>query len=107
MSDATQFACNMSALSPGQRSLHRDLIEQLQSALVTVRELPDGYEFEFPLNLGNYDALSQITPLEHACCPFFSIAIRLEAAKLFWQLSGSEGVKPFIRMEFAEWFQMR
>ena len=24
--------------------------------------------------------------------------------RLFWQLTGNEGVKTFIRMEFAEWF---
>jgi hypothetical protein len=68
--------------------------------------LPDGYEFEFPLNSATYEALTELTPLEHACCPLFTIAIRLEHDKIFWQLTGSEGVKQFIRMEFALWFDL-
>jgi hypothetical protein len=95
----------MGALSPEQRLLHNELGEQLRPALVTVRELGDGYEFEFPLTAETYDALCRITPLEHACCPFFIISICLEQDQLFWQLTGSEGVKPFIQMEFAQWFQ--
>jgi len=75
----------------------------LRSALITVRELANGYEFEFPLNSASYDALTEVTPLEHACCPFFTISIRLQNTRLFWQLTGSDGIKQFIRMEFAEW----
>jgi hypothetical protein len=105
MSHPTPFACNMSALSPKQRARHRDLGELLRSALITVRELANGYEFEFPLNSASYDALTEITSLEHACCPFFVIAIRLEQSKLFWELSGSKGVKQFTQMEFASWFK--
>jgi len=104
MNHATPFVCNMNALSPEQRSLHQELGKQLRAALIGVQELGDGYDFEFQLNAANYDALSRITPLEHACCPFFMIAIRAEASRLFWQLTGSDGVKPFIRMEFSEWF---
>jgi len=37
-------------------------------------------------------------------CPFFTIAIRLEHSRLFWQLTGSDDVKQFIRIEFAHWF---
>ena len=28
-----------------------------------------------------------------------------QTGELFWQLTGSEGVKQFIRMEFGEWFK--
>ena len=57
------------------------------------------------MNSETYDALSQITPMESACCPFFTIAIRLEPGRrLFWRLTGPAGVKQFIRMEFAQWF---
>lgn len=105
MSQPIPFACNMNALTPEQRSMHRDLGEQLRSALVRIRELANGYEFEFPLNPATYDALTRLTPLEHACCPFFSISIRLQDNKLFWQLVGSDGVKPFIQAEFADWLE--
>ncbi|MGC2696645.1 MAG: hypothetical protein WA738_12740 [Candidatus Angelobacter sp.] len=99
------FACDMTALSSEQRSCHQELGKLLRSALCVIEELPDGYEFEFSLQPAIYDALTQITPLEHACCPFFTINIRLDHNKLYWQLTGSEGVKTFIRMEFAAWFK--
>jgi hypothetical protein len=104
MSGATRFACDMSALTPEQRSRHSQLAMRLQSMLRSVRDLPDGFEFEFPFDSATYEVLSELTPLEHACCPFFTIAIRLEQDNLLWQLTGHEGVKQFIRMEFSEWF---
>jgi hypothetical protein len=108
MSYAAPFACNLSALSAEQRLQHSQLAALLRAALVAVRELPDGYEFEFVFDAQTYQALAQITPLEHACCPFFSIALRLEpGGELLWQLTGREGVKQFLRAEFAGWFKQQ
>ena len=95
----------MTALSSNQRSRHHELESYLRSALDSFRELSDGYEFKFPLTQTTYAALAEITPLEHACCPFFAISIRLEPDKqLFWHLTGAEGIKAFIKAEFAHWF---
>jgi hypothetical protein len=106
MSKAVPFACDMTALSNAQRLRHQELGDALRPALCALRELSDGYEFEFPFQPAIYDALTQLTPLEHACCPFFTITIRLAPGnQLAWQLTGSEGVKQFIRMEFAPWFR--
>jgi hypothetical protein len=109
MSSPGPFACDMTALSSDQRSRHRELGELLQSALGAVRELTDGYEFEFVPNPANYQVLTELTPLEHACCPFFDVSIRLEreGGKLWWRLTGREGVKQFIRQEFESWFAGR
>jgi len=106
MKTVVPFACDMSALSSEQRSRYRELGELLRLALCAIRELTDGYEFEFVPAHGNYQALAEFTPLEHACCPFFDVSIRLERknGKLCWRLTGREGVKPFIRAEFAPWF---
>lgn len=81
----------------------------MRFALCSIRELPDGYEFEFPFLPAAYNALTQFTPLEHACCPFFDVSIRLEreGGKLWWRLTGRDGVKPFIRAEFSPWFGER
>ncbi|HET9837427.1 MAG TPA: hypothetical protein VFR84_04270 [Candidatus Angelobacter sp.] len=95
----------MNALSPEQRVRHRELEQLLLAALAATRELADGYEFQFALAPATYTALTDITPLEHACCPFFTIVIRVEQDKVFWQLTGSKGVKEFIRLEFAEWMK--
>jgi hypothetical protein len=100
------FFCNRTALTAEQRQHQQELGKTLRSALLGVQELGDGYEFEFVPSHANYQALAEFTPLEHACCPFFDVSIRLEreGGKLWWRLTGREGVKPFIRAEFGPWF---
>jgi hypothetical protein len=103
---ASPFFCNRTALTAEQRQRQQELGKSLRSALLGVQELPDGYEFEFAPGRANYQALAEFTPMEHACCPFFDVSIRLERenGKLWWRLTGREGVKPFIRAEFGPWF---
>jgi len=100
------FFCNRTALTAEQRQRQQELGKTLGSALLGVQELADGYEFEFTPAPGNYQELAEFTPMEVACCPFFDVSIRLERehGKLWWRLTGREGVKPFIRAEFAPWF---
>src|SRR5215831_18018837 len=101
MTEASPFVCNMNALSPEQRARHNELEHLLQAALLETHELSNGYDFQFRSDPEIYDALSRITPLEHACCPFFDISIVLrQDGKLVWRLTGKEGVKQFIRQEF-------
>lgn len=109
MKTVVPFACDMSALSSQQRSRYQELRELLRSALSAIRELSDGYEFEFVPDPANYHALAEFTLLEHACCPFFDVSICLESegGKLWWRLTGKDGVKPFIRAEFGSWFGER
>jgi hypothetical protein len=106
MSSSTPFACDMTALSGEQRTRHHELAALLQSSLVAIHELSNGYDFEFPWSPAAYKALAEITPLEHSCCPFFDIGMRIESesSKLWWRLTGREGIKPFIRAEFRAWF---
>ena len=105
MKHSSPFICDMTALSKEDRFRHWQLADFLLSKLQEMREIPDGHEFLFQLDQATYDALSQITLLEHACCPFFEISIHLKPdSQLIWQLTGTEGVKQFIRMEFAAWF---
>jgi hypothetical protein len=106
MSSPIPFVCDMTALSSEQRARHHELAVLLQSSLMAVRELPDGYDFEFPWRTETYAALAEITPLEHVCCLFFDIAIRIESEsnRLCWRLTGRGGIKDFIRAEFGRWF---
>src|SRR6476661_4769239 len=108
MSSPTLFFCDMTALSSEQRARHHELAVLLQSLLAAIRELPDGYDFEFAWSSDIYDALAEITPLEHACCPFFDIGIRIEggSSKLCLRPTWREGIKPFIRAEFGAWFSV-
>jgi hypothetical protein len=101
----TPFFCDRTALTSEQRKRQQQLARILGSSVLGIQELPDGFEFEFPSDPSNYQALTEFTPLERACCPFFDISIRLEreGGKLWWQLTGREGVKQFIHAEFSPW----
>ena len=98
------FACNAFALSPEIRTRHFD---ELGPALLklkkSVRELPDGYEFELPADNKTYQLLTEWAFQERLCCPFFDIALRFdrEGGPLWLRLTGRRGTKDFIKMELG------
>jgi hypothetical protein len=102
------FACNRLALSPEQRKRHFDeLGPTLRSLKKGVRELPNGYEFEFPADPKTVQLVAEWAIGERACCPFFDIDMRLEreGGALWLGLTGREGVKRFIQADGAAWIR--
>jgi len=97
------FACNAFALSPEVRKRH---FEELGPALLklkkSTRELPDGYEFEFPTDNKTYQLLTEWAFQERLCCPFFDIDLRFdrEDGPLWLRLTGRPGTKEFIKEEW-------
>jgi hypothetical protein len=72
------FACNRLALTPEQRKRHFDeLGPKLRSLKKSVRELPNGYEFEFSPDSNTVQLVAEWAVGERACCPFFDIDMRL------------------------------
>ena len=102
------FACDRAALTPEKRKRHFDeLGPALRSLRKTTHELADGFEFEFPADAATYQLLAEWVGGERLCCPFFDIDLRVEReGGAFWlRLTGREGVKQFIKVDFAPWFQ--
>lgn len=102
------FACDTLALTPEIRKRHFDVLgPKLVSLRTAVRELPNGYEFEFPNNLETYQILSEWVFQESQCCPFFDLNIRLERERgaLVMSATGREGTKAFIQADAARWIQ--
>lgn len=100
------FACNRLALTPERRKRHFDeLGPKLRSLKKSVRELSNGYEFEFPADSNTVHLVEEWAIGERACCPFFDIDMRLEreGGSLWLGLTGREGVKQFIRVDGAAW----
>ena len=97
------FACNALALSPEARKRH---FEEVGPALLklkkSTRELPDGYEFEFPADKETYQLLTEWAFEERSCCPFLDIGLRFdrEGGPLWLRLTGRPGTKEFIKMEW-------
>ncbi len=102
------FACDRLVLTPEARKRHFDeLGPALRAITKGTRELSDGYEFEFPSDSASFKLVSEWAAGEHLCCPFFDIDLRLEReGGAFWlRLTGREGVKQFIRQDFAPLFE--
>ena len=102
------FACNRLALTPEQRKRHFDeLGPKLHSLKKNVRELPNGYEFEFPADSNTVQLAAEWAVGERACCPFFDIDLRLEreGGSLWLALTGREGAKQFIEADGAAWIK--
>jgi hypothetical protein len=102
------LACNAFALTPEQRQRHFDVLgPALVSLKKNVRELDDGYEFEFPGDPATLQILGEWTIQEHLCCPFFDIDLRLdrEGGSLWLRLTGRKGVKEFVKLDGAAWIR--
>ena len=99
----TPFACNLRAFQPGERKQWRKLIEEMSSAVVEARELPDGYTLHVDSRRTSLVKLSEWAVLERKCCPFFDFELVLhgEDGSLWLNLRGRDGVKQFIREDFT------
>jgi hypothetical protein len=94
------FACDMTAIPPGERRAHHDLIRRLMSEVVEeIVELPDGLGFRFPE--AEYESVARFLARERLCCPFltFTLAIGPARGPLWLRLTGPEGAQEFIRAE--------
>jgi hypothetical protein len=100
------MACDRLALSSQQRKRHFDeLGPMLRSLKTSVRELPNGFEFQYPSDMKTYRLVAEWAAGERVCCPFFEIEIRSEpeGGPLWLRLTGRDGVKEFIRAEGVAW----
>jgi hypothetical protein len=98
----SRFYCNTSAFKPEEGARHKEMTDKLVSSWKSFVETKDGYKFFFSSTKVTIAELNEWASNERKCCPFFAFHIdsEREGSVLCLQLSGDEGVKPFIRSEF-------
>lgn len=97
-----EFYCNLRGLTETERSHQKELNARIMANRTNIIELDNGYQFQFrPSDVAIAD-LADWVAAEAKCCPFLDYRIDLgsENSSLSLSLTGSEGVKPFIRSEF-------
>jgi hypothetical protein len=97
-----KFYCNIKALNSAERARQKQLSEKLMAARKEIVETEKGYEFQFsPADISLVE-LTEWVGAESKCCPFFDFHIDLEreGKLLCLRLTGEEGIKAFIRVEF-------
>ena len=97
------IACDMSVLSPAQRSAHLATSRELFSKVQAIDEVAEGYEFRFGDEPEMVLKIAEFVALEKLCCPFLNFAINVEAegGPVTLRLTGREGVKAFVREEIS------
>jgi hypothetical protein len=102
MSTQGKFYCNVQALTPAQRTQHKESSDKLMRVRKKVVEMDKGYEFQYAPADVSLAELADWVAAEAKCCPFFDFHIDLEEQGnlLCLRLTGEEGVKEFIRTEF-------
>jgi hypothetical protein len=99
----SKFYCNIRALTPAERTRHKELGDKLMAAKNETIETPNGYEFQFSPKSVSLAEIAEWAAAESKCCPFFDFHIDLEreGTLVCLRLTGSAGVKQFIREELG------
>jgi hypothetical protein len=97
-----KFYCNIKALSMKERARHKELTEKLLAARNETIETEKGYEFQYRPDKVTIAEVAEWVVAESKCCPFFDFHIDLEnqGSLVCLRLTGSAGIKDFIRSEF-------
>ncbi len=103
MGSTVPLACNLKAFTPQERQEWRAGLDRFHSAVTSTRELKDGYEFHVDPARASLAQVAAWIELERKCCPFFDYRLDVQGGNgsLSVSLTGGEGVKEFIRLDFS------
>ncbi|HYL98942.1 MAG TPA: hypothetical protein VEZ90_08300, partial [Blastocatellia bacterium] len=65
------FVCNIGALSSSERARYGALGKKLLASRQAVKELANGYAFQFPSDSETIQSAAEWITMERKCCPFF------------------------------------
>jgi hypothetical protein len=94
------FCCDMEAMTPEERGRYEILRGKIETAVISVVELPDGYGLRLRDGGISAEELVEWIGFEQKCCPFFMLTASEQAGSLILLITGRTGVKDFIRAEF-------
>jgi hypothetical protein len=97
------FFCDMKAMSKTERERYVELREKLEGAVDETQESESGYAFRLRSEAVSLLEVAEWVEKERKCCPFFDFEIAAErgGGPVRLKISGVEGVKAFLRMEFG------
>lgn len=100
--DESPLACDLTAISRGEREHHISLTRGMLASVQELRELPDGYGMRLPPNM--LLTAAEYISRERLCCPFFNFNLEIEpdGGALWLRMTGRAGVKEFIQVEFHD-----
>jgi|RhiMethySRZTD1v2_1073278.scaffolds.fasta_scaffold18371_3 hypothetical protein len=96
--------CDMNAIPLASRNQYMVITKEAFGAAQAIRELSNGYTFQLPNGTGLLPKIAAFIDNEYLCYPFFFFTIAVEPAggPIWLQLTGRDGVMPFIQTELGE-----
>jgi hypothetical protein len=103
------IACDPNAVAPDQQEYWvKEIVPKLYRAVQEIQELPNGWAWRLPSTPEILLLVAEDLNMERLCCPFVRYTLEIEPNQgPFWlRMTGSEGVKEFLRMahEGANYF---
>ena len=97
-SSESPLACDLDAISAGDRPRYNELRKMLATSAVGKRELADGIAVQISTERMTLAQLAEWISLERKCCPFFEFKIEVAPASgpVWLSLTGRPGVKEFL-----------
>jgi hypothetical protein len=94
------IACTLSDTELRER--RETVLQNIRSAVSGVKEIENGYAYEFPSNGEVIMGLAHLINLEHQCCPFLKLSLTIEPGEgpIRLELTGPEGTKNFLSEVF-------
>ena len=101
--DELPVACDLAALSAGQRERQRLLQRRLRADVKEIQELSDGYAFRYSSEPSVLLTVAEFITLERLCCPFFDFGLDLERDEgpLWLRMTGGEEAKRVLEAGLA------
>jgi len=99
----SHFFCNLAAMNAEQRARYRDVTQKIRATTPVIEELVDGYALRFDMDSSLCLVVAEFMTLERLCCPFLDLTLEVarEGGPMHLKLTGSEGVKSFLRAELG------
>jgi hypothetical protein len=103
-SSESPLACDLDAISAGDRPRYNELRRMVGTAVTGKRELPDGIAVRIATERMSLAQLAEWISFERKCCPFFEFRIEVapKSGPVWLSLTGRPGVKEFLAQAFAQ-----
>jgi hypothetical protein len=95
------IACNLKGLTAMERKQLETIGGHVIAAIVSSRELPDGYAFKLDPAKASVIDVAQWLDVWRRCCPFYEFRIDMHAADAttWLEVKGRPGVKEYIPID--------
>ena len=93
------IACDPNAIPAESRQGWIDTGRQVYAAVQAIQEIPTGYRFRLPTDSTMLRQVAEYISNERLCCAFlrFTLEVEPQGGPVWLGLSGSKGVKEYIR----------